>query len=113
MATMINERCVGCGSCEPVCPGDGVRKVEEIYVIDPNRCTECVGYHAREQCALVCPVDNCCVRDPERVETEQVLFERAQKRHRAGDGDEPILSGTTSHFRVSSLPWWKRFMLNA
>ncbi len=112
MATMINELCVNCGACEPVCPGDGIFKNDSTYVIDPDSCTECVGFYAQEQCRLVCPVDNCCVRDPERIETEEVLFERAQKNYSPGDELEPVLTSATSHFRVGSLPWWKRLMLN-
>ncbi len=107
MATMITQSCISCGACEPVCPGDGIRKGNGIFVIDPARCTECVGYHPSQQCAAVCLVDHCCVSDPERVETEAVLFERALKL--SADGDvEPILTGRTSHFRASSLPWWRR-----
>lgn len=51
-----------------------------MFEIDPARCTECVGFHATEQCAAVCPVD-VCVPDPERIESEATLFERAQKLH--------------------------------
>ena len=112
MATMINELCVGCGVCEPVCPGDGIRRANGAYEIDPARCTECVGYHAQQQCVEVCPVDLCCVPDPERVETEEVLFERALKLASIQDGVQPVLEATTSHFRASSLPWWRRLMLN-
>ncbi len=112
MATMITETCISCGACEPVCPGDGIRKGNGIFVIDPARCTECVGYYVNQQCAAVCPIDHCCVPDPERVETEAVLFERALKLSADDDGVEPILTGRTSHFRASSLPWWRRLMLN-
>ncbi len=111
MATLINELCISCGACEPVCPGDGIRKDDGIFVIDPARCTECVGYHAKQQCEAVCPIDQCCVPDPERVETEAVLFERALKLCRDGDV-QPVLTGRTSHFRTGSLPWWRRLMMN-
>ena len=29
----------------------------DVYVIDPAKCTECVGFYDKEQCAAVCPVD--------------------------------------------------------
>ena len=29
MATLINGTCIGCGACEPVCPGDGIRTKEQ------------------------------------------------------------------------------------
>jgi ferredoxin len=43
MATMITEDCINCGACEPECPNEAISEGEEIYVIDPNLCTECVG----------------------------------------------------------------------
>ena len=112
MATMITKQCTGCGACEPQCPCDGIRRENGGYVIDPDRCTECVGFHVQQQCVSICPVDACCVPDPERIETEDVLFERALKLSSILDGAKPALSSATSHFRVSSLPWWKRLMLN-
>ena len=46
---------------------------EEIYEIDGNLCTECVGHFDTPQCVEVCPVD-CCLPDPDRVETEEELL---------------------------------------
>ncbi len=111
MATMITAQCINCGACEPLCPGEGISKGDDQYLIDPDRCTECVGFHAQQRCASVCPVSNCCVADPDRVETEEVLFERALK-ITSGDDSQPVLGPGTSHFRASSLPWWRRLMLN-
>ncbi len=80
MATMITEECINCGVCEPECPNDAITEGEETFVIDPELCTECVGFHGAEQCAEVCPVD-CCVPDPNNLEKESVLFERAKQIH--------------------------------
>lgn len=44
-----------------------------VFYIVPDKCTECKGFHEEPQCAAVCPVD-CCVPDPDRQETEEVLF---------------------------------------
>lgn len=53
---------------------------DEFYYIVPDKCTECVGFHEEPQCAAVCPVD-CCVPDPERVESEAVLLGRKAALH--------------------------------
>lgn len=80
MATMITNECINCGACEPECPNNAISQGEELYVIDPLLCTECVGFHDYEACAAVCPVD-CCVTDPNNVETEEVLITRAREIH--------------------------------
>ena len=77
MATMITSECINCGACEPECPNNAISQGEEIYVIDPLLCTECVGFHDYEACAAVCPVD-CCVTDPNNVESEEALITRAR-----------------------------------
>ena len=46
---------------------------EDLYYIVPGKCTECNGFHEEPQCAAVCPVD-CCVDDPDYVETEEELL---------------------------------------
>ncbi|MFN2548204.1 MAG: 4Fe-4S ferredoxin, partial [Myxococcales bacterium] len=46
----------------------------------PALCTECVGFHDEEACAAVCPVD-CCILDPNNLESEDALLQRAQKLH--------------------------------
>jgi ferredoxin len=53
MATMITEECINCGVCEPECPNEAISEGEETFVIDPQLCTECVGFHESEQCAAV------------------------------------------------------------
>jgi len=77
---MITSECINCGACEPECPNEAITQNDEIYVIDPVLCTECVGFHDYEACAAVCPVD-CCVTDPNNVETEEVLIGRAREIH--------------------------------
>lgn len=90
MSTMITEECINCGACEPECPNEAISEGEDIYVIDPLKCTECVGHFGEEQCAAVCPVD-CCVPNPANVETELVLITRAKALHPDKDfpGDFP------------------------
>lgn len=52
----------------------------EYYYIVPDKCTECTGFHEEPQCAAVCPVD-CCVQDPDRVETTEQLLARKERLH--------------------------------
>ena len=53
---------------------------DDYYFIVPDKCTECVGFHEEPQCAAVCPVD-CCVPDPDRPESEEVLLGRKERLH--------------------------------
>ena len=53
---------------------------DDYYYIVPDKCTECVGFHEEPQCAAVCPVD-CCVPDPDRVETKEQLLARKARLH--------------------------------
>jgi ferredoxin len=53
---------------------------DEYYYIVTDKCTECVGFHEEPQCAAVCPVD-CCVPDPEHVETEDQLLAKKAFMH--------------------------------
>jgi ferredoxin len=52
----------------------------EVYFIVPDKCTECTGFHEEPQCAAVCPVD-CCVPDPEHVETTEELLRKKEHMH--------------------------------
>lgn len=53
---------------------------DDFYYIVPDKCTECVGFHEEPQCAAVCPVD-CCLPDPERVESKELLLHRKERLH--------------------------------
>jgi ferredoxin len=81
MATMIvADLCINCGACVSECPNDAISEGESAYVIDPEACTECVGFADEERCQSVCP-DSCCLPDPQRAEAESVLLARAQRLH--------------------------------
>jgi ferredoxin len=96
---MITEDCIACGACESECPNDAIGLGNEIFVVDPDLCSECVGSSETQKCAEACPVD-CCVPDPSRRESEETLFQRAQKIH-ARRGVDLELNGSTSHFRAA------------
>lgn len=78
MALMITDECINCDVCEPECPNDAISAGEEIYVIDPDRCTECVGHFDEPQCQKVCPVD-CIPLDPGHSETREELQQKYLK----------------------------------
>jgi len=73
----ITDECINCDLCEPECPNDAIYMGEQIYEIDPNKCTECVGHFDEPQCVEVCPVD-VCLYDPNNVETEEELLAKLQ-----------------------------------
>jgi ferredoxin len=80
MAYKITDDCISCGACEPECPNQAISEGETIYVIDPNKCTECVGAHESSKCAEVCPVE-ACKPDPTHKETREALLEKWKKLH--------------------------------
>ena len=80
MSTYITSDCINCGACEPECPNEAISEGDEIYIIDPELCTECVGFYDHEACQAVCPVE-CCLPDPNHVEDEKALITRALDLH--------------------------------
>jgi ferredoxin len=77
MALMITDECINCDVCEPECPNEAIYQGEEIYEIDPLRCTECVGHFDEPQCRQVCPVD-CIPLNPDHPETREQLLEKCR-----------------------------------
>ena len=78
MALLITDEFINCDVCEPECPNDAISPGDEIYEIDPNLCTECVGHFETSQCVEVCPVD-CIPFDPEYKETQEELMGKYKK----------------------------------
>jgi ferredoxin len=73
VALIITHECINCDVCEPECPNQAISQGPEIYVIDPKRCTECVGHFDEPQCVAVCPVE-CIPEDPKYPETQEQLY---------------------------------------
>ena len=109
MSTLITEECINCGACAPRCPNNAIYAggaswelngeshdaiAPDIYYIVPGKCTECVGFHDHEACQAVCPVE-CCLPDPNHVETEDLLITRAKSLH----PDKEFPEGYPSRFR--------------
>ena len=80
MALMINEECTVCDACVDPCPNDAITAHETIYVIDPFRCTECVGAEDEPQCKVVCPSD-CIVPNPDFPESKEELMQKYEMLH--------------------------------
>ena len=78
MALMITDECINCDVCEPECPNDAISQGDTIYVIDPNKCTQCVGHYDTPQCVEVCPVD-CIPLNPDVVENPEQLQVKYEK----------------------------------
>ena len=80
MALMIIDTCTACDACPSVCPNEAIAIGDPVYVIDPAKCTECVGAHDEPQCKLVCPAD-CIVPNPDAEETPEQLQEKYNSLH--------------------------------
>lgn len=80
MAYKITDDCISCGACEPECPNSAISEGETIYVINRDKCTECVGSHESSKCAEVCPVD-ACISDEAHQESRGQLLEKWKKLH--------------------------------
>ena len=78
MALMITDECINCDVCEPECPNGAITQGEEVYEIDPGKCTECVGHFDTPQCIEVCPVD-CIIPHPDHVEDKDQLQKKFLK----------------------------------
>ena len=95
MALIITEECINCDVCEPECPNEAISLGLEIYQIDPDKCTECVGHFDEPQCVQVCPVA-CIPVDPARIESRDSLwakFQRLQQRTAGAPAASPAAVG--------------------
>ncbi|MGP5494198.1 YfhL family 4Fe-4S dicluster ferredoxin [Psychrobacter celer] len=78
MALLITDECINCDVCEPACPNEAISEGDDIYVIDSDLCTECVGHFDEPQCVVICPVD-CIPKDPDHVESESDLLAKYKR----------------------------------
>jgi ferredoxin len=79
MAVIITEDCIGCDACLNECPNEAISNSADtdldIYFINHNRCSECVGSFEESQCIDVCPVD-CITIDKNHIETKEQLMNK-------------------------------------
>lgn len=78
MALMITDECINCDVCEPECPNEAIFQGEEIYEIDAEKCTECIGHFDNPQCQEVCPVE-CIPVNPRKVESKDELLQKYRR----------------------------------
>ncbi len=64
--------------CEPECPNKAIYMGDKIYEINPDLCTECVGFYDEPTCISVCPLD-CIITDPEREEGKETLYQKFEQ----------------------------------
>ncbi len=70
MAIMITDECINCGACEPECPNNAIYEAGAEWAwVDGNSSTGTID-----------GVD-CCVPDPDHVESQEVLLEKKSKMH--------------------------------
>lgn len=63
MALQIVESCVNCWACVDVCPNDAIVEDKPHFLVDGDKCTECLGDHAVPQCAAICPIEGAIVNE--------------------------------------------------
>jgi len=80
--------CVSCGGCEPSCPNEAISMVGTIFVVDPDKCTECVGFYESPQCAEICPIE-APMPDPDHQESREQLLEKWKRLH---PGETPTVT---------------------
>ncbi|SEK70141.1 4Fe-4S dicluster domain-containing protein [Colwellia chukchiensis] len=80
MALLIESACINCDMCAPECPNGAIAMAEEIYEIDSDKCTECLGHYDKPTCISVCPID-CIISDPKQVESEEQLLAKFFRLH--------------------------------
>lgn len=80
-----NEQCIDCRICIPECPDGGIsvnfgknnsNSNLGVYLIDNNKCTECIEYIRESKCASMCPVDAIYLKDSE---SEDILWNKWKK----------------------------------
>jgi len=81
MAMIITDECISCGSCEPECPNTAISAGDTKYLIDPEKCTECIGAGDEPKCVAACPTEGSIIPDPDRRESREELEAKFARLH--------------------------------
>lgn len=73
MVVKISEDCISCGACEAECANKAISEGPTSYVVDSQRCTECVGSYSEPQCVETCPISAIAVDENNRESPEDLL----------------------------------------
>ena len=106
MALMITDACINCDVCEPECPNGAISPGDEIYVIEPSKCTECVGHFDEPQCVQLCPVD-CIPINPQQLENQETLWQKYRRLQAEASGNASSINagiGTSGRRYSTSRP---------
>ncbi len=81
MAMLIVESCISCGACEPECPNEAISQGDTIFLVNVEKCTECVGAFDSPKCVELCPVEDAIVKDPANMESAEQLQAKYARLH--------------------------------
>lgn len=70
---IVASQCTNCSACEAECPNEAISEKGNTFVIDPAKCTECIGHFDVPQCVAICPVDKTCIIDTSLPHTPGAL----------------------------------------
>ena len=80
MAYKISEECIYCGTCAEECPNNAIYEGETQFIVDPDKCTECVGFFESPRCHEACPLQ-IPSPDTEHQETKEELLKKWHRLH--------------------------------
>lgn len=75
MSLYITSECINCDLCVVECPNEAIFMGDEIYEINSDLCTECIGHADEPSCVQVCPVE-CILPNPNHTETLDQLADK-------------------------------------
>ena len=75
MAMMITEDCISCDACLAECPNGAISEGTDKYVINPDLCTECIGFADAPQCVDICPVRPKALNWIDNTRTESPVYD--------------------------------------